>query len=912
MDYNSTLNLPKTDFPMRAELPKREPGMLETFQNNKIYEKLIEQNKGKPSYILHDGPPFANGDIHMGHALNKLLKDFLVRYKNMAGFYSPYVPGWDNHGLPIESQVVKVEKISRAQVGDQAFRDKCQEFSQKYVNNQREQFKRLGVMGEWDNPYLTMDPVFEARQIEIFGEMAKKGYIYKGLKPVYWCCHDETALAEAEIEYQDQGCDSVYVKFKVNDDQGKLAQFGDLENIHFVIWTTTIWTLPGNLAISLNGNFEYVLMQVDGKETYIVAKELSENLFKLSGGTDMKILATFKGEHFENMTARHPFYDRESRIILGEHVTLEAGTGCVHTAPGHGVDDFLVCKKYGIDVVVPVDAKGHMTKEAGQFEGLFYKKANQAIFDELKESGALLASESISHSYPHCWRCKNPIIFRATDQWFASVDALKKQAIEQVKKVNWLPAWGEERMVSMISERSDWCVSRQRIWGVPIPIFYCKTCKKPVINERTIKAVADLFKVRGSAAWFELEAEQILPQGFTCPECDATGFTKETDTMDGWFDSGSSHSAVLDARDYLTRPADLYLEGADQYRGWFQSSLLTSIATTGDAPYKEVLTHGWTVDGNGKKMSKSIGNTIVPAEVIQQYGADVLRLWVASVDYRVDVRMSKEILKQLSEAYLKIRNTARFILGNLTGFDADNLTPVDKMEELDRWAVLKLGQLVAKVDKAYKDYEFHLVYHSIYSFCVLDMSNFYLDIIKDRLYCETKDGEKRRSAQSAMFMILDALVRMIAPILSFTSDEIWSFMPHKKTDKIESAMLNPFPTAQQAEDKPLMEKWEAIRQIRTEVNKAIEEKRAAGQIGKSLEACVKVVCDGDRFALLSKIADQLATLFIVSQVKVEQGADSIEITQADGEKCVRCWIYSTQVGANKDHPQLCPRCAGVM
>ncbi len=922
-DYNSTINLPKTEFPMRAGLPKREPDMLAEWENQGLYDLLMEKNADLPLFVFHDGPPYANGDIHLGHALNKILKDFIIRYKNMSGFRCPYIPGWDTHGLPIESQVIKKFGLSRAEFGTVEFREKCREFALSYVNNQKEQFKRLGNLAEWDNPYLTLHYEFEAKQIELFGEMAEKGLIYKGLKPVYWCPHDETALAEAEIEYADDKCESIYVKFKVTEDFGKLSGIAPLDNTYFVIWTTTTWTLPGNVAIALNGEFEYVVVSANG-ENYILAEELVSSVMAAAGIENYEILAKLPGTDFENMKTQHPFLDRQSLIILGDHVTLDAGTGCVHTAPGHGAEDYVACRGYDLPIVVPVDSKGYLNEEAGPFAGLYYDKANEGILENLKASGALLTSQTIIHPYPHCWRCKHPIIYRATEQWFASVDAIKDAAVEACHGVTWLPNWGEDRIISMVRERSDWCISRQRIWGVPIPIFYCEACNEPIINPETIKKVSAIFREEGSSAWYAKDASELLPEGFVCPKCGKTHFTKETDIMDVWFDSGSSHAAVLETRDNMTWPADLYLEGADQYRGWFQSSLLTSIATRNAAPYKTVITHGMVVDGEGKKMSKSMGNVSSPLDIIKTYGADILRLWVSSADYRVDVRISEDIFKQLSEIYLKIRNTARFMLGNLNGFDPDNALPYDQMEEMDKWALMRLNQLIEKVQDAYENYEFHIIYHAIHNFCVVDMSNFYLDVAKDRLYCDETNGNSRRGAQTVMYKILDAMVRMLAPILAFTSNEIWLAMPHGKDADVRNVVLNQMPKVEAAyNDDALMAKWEKIHDLRDDVNRALEAARAAREIGKSLEASVKIYAEGDDLALLREIEGKLASLFIVSKVELNEGKGdgmqgenfaniTIAISKAEGTKCPRCWAFFTEGSTNADHPELCPRCAEVV
>ena len=922
LDYNATVNLPKTDFPMRAGLPKREPEMLAEFNKKDIYGQLMEKNEGKPLFILHDGPPFSNGDIHIGTAMNKILKDFIVRYKNMTGFKSPYVPGWDNHGMPIESAIIKKNKLDRKSMSVPQFRDACRAFAGDFVGRQREQFKRLGVIGDWERPYRTMDPAFEAAEVRVFGKMYEKGYIYKGLKPVYWCPSDETALAEAEIEYADDPCTAIYVKFRVKDDKGVLNGVCPAEKTYFIIWTTTTWTLPGNLAISLGPDFEYAVVRA-GDECYIIALELVPDVMKKAKITAYDILTKVRGRDLELAVAQHPFYDRESLIIVGDHVTIDTGTGCVHTAPGFGVDDFNVCRNYPqIPFVAPVNARGVMTEEALQYQGLHYSKANDAILEDLRKSGALFAEEKIVHSYPHCWRCKNPIIYRATEQWFASVDAIKETAVAACDDIKWNPEWGKERMIAMIRERSDWCISRQRHWGLPIPVFYCDSCKRPVCTPETIDAVANLFAEKGSNVWFEHDAEELLPKSFTCPFCGATHFTKETDTLDGWFDSGSTHAAVLDEFPGLRSPADVYLEGGDQYRGWFQSSMLTSIATKNEAPYRQIITHGWTVDGEGKVMHKSLGNAVAPDEVIKDYGADILRLWVASSDYRTDVRISKDILKQLSDIYLKIRNTARFILGNLDGFNPDSAIAFEDMLELDKWAVIKFNKLVERVRASYDRYEYHTIYHGIHNFCAVEMSNIYLDIIKDRLYCDKTDSTLRRSAQSAMYLILDGLVRMITPILAFTSEEIWVAMPHGKGADPDSVLYNDMPGNNPAYDyAPGQEqKWDKLLALRTDINKALELARADKLIGKPLDAEITLYLNETGAEAFKEIADgNLKELFIVSKVSVKNSAGAgykgtefdgvtVEVTASEEPKCVRCWTHDPHIGESAAHPELCPRC----
>ena len=917
MDYSNTMNLPKTDFPMRANLPEREPEILKQWQEKDIYKMQMEKKKDSPTYILHDGPPYANGDIHIGHALNKILKDIVIKYKALRGFRTPYVPGWDTHGLPTELRAIKSLNINRQEVSPIELRKLCREFALGFVDKQREQFKRLGIIGDWDNPYITLQPKFEAKQIEVFGEMAKKGYIYKGLKPVYWCADCETALAEAEIEYAEDHNKSIFVKFEVKDDKGLFT--GIKDKVYFVIWTTTTWTLPGNMAVCLNADFTYVLAKANS-QVYVMAEELVESVMKQAGIESYEIVKKFKGSDLEGIKCIHPFLERESVVILGEHVTLEAGTGCVHTAPGHGVDDFNVCQKYKIPVVVPVDDKGHLNELAGKFNGLFYAKANKAIYEHLKESGHLFAEAKITHQYPHCWRCKQPILFRATKQWFASVDGFRDEALKAIKSVKWIPEWGEERITSMVRDRNDWCISRQRYWGVPIPIFYCKDCGEVLINDTTINAVKELFAKKGSDAWYQMEASEILPAGTKC-KCGCSEFTKEKDIMDVWFDSGSSHAAVLETRPDLSWPADMYLEGSDQHRGWFQSSLLTAVATKGTAPYREVLTHGYTVDGEGKKMSKSLGNGIDPLEIIKEFGADVLRLWVASADYQNDIRVSKEIIKQMSEVYRKIRNTARFILGNISDFEPDkDSVQYEKLQEIDQWALMKLAKLIKRVTDAFENYEYHVVYHSIHNFCVVDMSNFYLDVIKDRLYTSKAGSVERRAAQTVMYEILDVLVRMLTPMLAFTTEEIWEYMPHRKSHDKESILLNEWPVLNEKYiDEKLEEKWGKILAIRSDVSKALEVARADKVIGQSLNAKVKLFADEKNFAFLEGIKDELVMIFIVSVVEVEKGSAGlakgeltgleIKVEKAPGEKCERCWMYSESVGQDAKHATLCKRCA---
>ena len=931
MDYNKTINLPKTDFPMRAGLPKREPEMLKRWEEQDLYNELLKKNEGKPLFNLHDGPPFSNGELHMGHALNKALKDFITRSYAMRGYYTPYIPGWDNHGMPIESAIIKQNKLDRKSMSVPEFRSACQKFADHYIDVQREGFKRMGVVGDWEHPYKTMAPEFEADEVRVFGKMYKKGYIYKGLKPVYWCPHDETALAEAEIEYQDDPCTTVYVKFPMHDDLGKLPG-QDKSKLFFVIWTTTIWTLPGNLAIALHPDEPYALVKAPNGETYIMAEALTDKVMKIGGFDSYEIVETHPGAFFENMLADHPFLPKTSRLLLADYVTMDSGTGCVHTAPGFGADDYQTCRRYGMEMVVPVDDQGRHTDYAGKYAGMKTEESNPVILADMKEAGSLFAQEEIVHSYPHCWRCKGPIIFRATPQWFCSVDSFKDEACAACEDVRWVPEWGLDRIKSMVRERTDWCISRQRKWGLPIPVVYCKHCGKPVVTEESIESIASIFEKEGSNAWFSKTAEELLPAGFKCPECGAAeGFEKEEDTLDGWFDSGSTHFAAME-RTQKFWPATMYLEGLDQYRGWFQSSLLVAVGALGrGAPFKECVTHGWTVDGEGKAMHKSLGNGMAPAEIFNKYGADLLRLWAASADYHVDVRCSDGIFKQLSQNYLKFRNTARYCLGNLDGFDPDDLVPADEMEELDRWAVTRLNALTEKCLKGYDNYEFLTVTHSVNDFCVVDLSSFYLDIIKDRLYCEEADGKRRRSAQTALFLILDTITKLMAPILAFTCDEIWQAMTHRSGDDARNVLLNQMNGVftEYALDEKTMEKWDTVIKLRSDVNAVLETARAQKKLGKALEAHVALHADTDEAAqaLMSTVGVSLAEVFIVSNCSItaaEPAADStvgkgtnfpgltVEVREADGARCERCWMHDTRVGENPDHPTLCPRCASVI
>lgn len=919
-NYNDTIHKMQTPFEMRAGLPKKEPKMLEDWEQNHVYEQMIRNNEGKPRYILHDGPPYANGSIHMGTALNKIIKDIIIRYKNMSGFQAPYVPGYDTHGLPIELKALGSLGDKKSGVSKLELRKICKEFATEHIDVMNSQFKRLGVQGDFENPYLTLRPEFEARQVEIFGEMAKKGYIYKGMKAVYWCPEDRTALAEAEIEYAEDECDSIYVRFKLTGDpKGVLAKHNiPLDKAWIVIWTTTTWTLPANVATCLNPDIEYAFVKI-GDDYHIMAAELVKPTMEACHIEEYEVLPeTVHGDELELMEYKHPFLDRTGLVILGDHVTLEGGTGCVHTAPGHGVEDFEVCVNHypQLPIVVPVDDAGCLTEEAGkEFAGLKVWAANKVILEHIKESGHLMGVQHITHQYPHCWRCHHPIIFRATEQWFCSIDAFKEDVYKAIDSVHWQPAWCHDRMAGMVRDRSDWCISRQRVWGVPIPVFYCKKCGKYHITDASIKAVSDLFRKEGSDAWYKYEANEILPKTEVC-ECGASDWEKDPDIMDVWFDSGSTWSAVCRERPELTWPVDMYMEGADQFRGWFQSSLLTSVATQGVAPYREVLCHGWVVDAQGKQMHKSAGNGMEPAEIIRDYGADIIRLWVASSDYTVDVRAGKEIFRQLSEAYRKMRNTARFMLGNLSDFDPNkDAVAEDQLYEIDRWALEACNTLTATMRDAYDHYDFSRAYHALYNFCVIDMSNFYMDVIKDRLYCA--DDHARRCAQTALYRILVDFTKLLAPILCFTSQEIWSYVP-KMPGMKDYVVFEQMPEAKAAAGEAFTAKWDRIMAIRDDVKKVLEQARADKLIGSSLEAGLTLYCNEEIYNFLNAIPmDELADLFIVSQVRLEKGEGGVkgvvdglgvQAEHAAGAKCLRCWKYETTVGENG----LCPRCAKVL
>ncbi|MBI5682135.1 MAG: isoleucine--tRNA ligase [Deltaproteobacteria bacterium] len=931
MDYKTTLNLPNTDFPMKANLSKNEPDILKKWEDENLYGKIKEISKNRQKYILHDGPPYANGHIHIGHALNKILKDIIVKARFMAGKATDYVPGWDCHGLPIELQVEKDSKqkaVSSKQTKMET-RKMCRAYAEKFVNIQREEFKRLGVFGEWDEPYLTMDYKYQSSILRELGRCVERGLVYKGEKPVHWCSSCQTALAEAEVEYADKRSPSIYVGFKIQDSRFK-EKIPSLANkdVSIIIWTTTPWTLPANLAIAMHPELEYAAIEIQGQgaEIYIVAKGLLEDVAKKLNWTDYRILDTFYPSRLEGTKTRHPFIDRDSIIILGTHVTLETGTGCVHIAPGHGQDDYELGLKYNLDIYNPVDNQGRFTNAVPEFEGQKVFDANKNIVELLKCKGALLKEDSIEHSYPHCWRCKNPIIFRATEQWFISMEDndLRKKSLEAIDKVQWIPSWGRDRIYNMVLNRPDWCISRQRAWGVPITAFDCKECGYVLLDKDIINRLADEFEKHGADIWFEKGAAELLPQGTKCLKCGSKEFIKEENILDVWFDSGVSFAAVLEDRDNLKYPADLYLEGSDQHRGWFHSALLTSVSTRGKAPYNSVLTHGFVVDGSGKKMSKSIGNVVAPQEVIDKYGAEILRLWVSAEDYREDIRISGEILTRLSDAYRRIRNTCRFILGNLYDYSPEkDIVPYNELTEIDRLILHRLTKLTERLLKAYNDFEFHVIYHSLHNFCSVDLSAFYLDVIKDRLYTLGAASRNRRAVQTTIYYILDHIVRLIAPIIPFTSDEVWHFMPGRYTDSVH---LSSFPEIKNEwlNDK-LSETWDILLCTKTEAAKALENARKDKVIGHSLDALVKISAEGELKEILMKYAETFKEILIISQISlldkgyVFDSSDimfesqeiknlKIGINKARGKKCARCWNYSERVGEFKEHPEVCERC----
>jgi isoleucyl-tRNA synthetase len=924
VDYKETLNLPQTAFPMKANLSRREPEILKTWEMTGLYKQLRHMSKGRPLFVLHDGPPYANGHIHIGTALNKILKDIVIRSRQMSGFDAPYVPGWDCHGLPIEHQVDQELGEKKKGMNQTEVRKQCRAYAEEYIDVQREEFKRLGVMGEWDDPYLTMSPGYVATIVREFGKFALDGSLFKSKKPIYWCSTCLTALAEAEVEYKIRSSPSIYVKFPLLSDISE--DFPSLQGkmISLVIWTTTPWTIPANLAVALHPAFRYVAVQVNGGEVYILAQGLLESAMDSLGVNDYEILTEVDPKGLEQRICRHPLYDRESLIILAEHVTLDAGTGCVHTAPGHGREDYEVGLAYDLDILSPVDDSGHFTEDVGFFAGLFVFDANSVVIAKLAELGMLLGEGTVEHTYPHCWRCKEPVIFRATKQWFISMEktALRQKALHCIDQVTWIPSWGRERIYGMIENRPDWCVSRQRSWGVPIVAFYCKQCGSCLITAEILDHVEGLFQKHGADIWFEADAALLLPAGTKCLECRGETFEKEKDILDVWFDSGVSHTAVLESRADLRWPADMYLEGSDQHRGWFHSALLTAAGTRGRAPYQSVLTHGFVVDGKGEKMSKSKGNVIAPKEIIDRYGAEVLRLWVAASDYQDDVRISEKILKQLTDAYRRIRNTSRFILGNLGDFDPEaEAVPYSDMVEMDRFALHRLQDLVKRTRTAYDSFEFHGAYHALYNYCTLDLSAFYLDILKDRLYTSPAKSLARRSAQTALDIILDTLTRLMAPILVFMAEEVWAHMP-KMRDMPASVHLAQLPEVNDSLIDPhLAERWESILMLRGEVSKAMEEARGQKRIGHSLDAAVTLGLPEDFLETVKPTVEELRAVFIVSKVSIvmDKGLDSayqssripglaIRVDPASGEKCARCWIKDSSVGTDNTHKAICSRC----
>lgn len=920
MEYKETLNLPRTDFPMRANLPQREPETLAHWAESRLYERLLEHRAGAPTFLLHDGPPYANGSIHIGHALNKVLKDIILKYRHLAGWRTPYRPGWDCHGLPIELEVEK--KLGRERKATMAVpevRRLCREYAERFVAIQRDEFVRLGILGEWQRPYLTMNFDYEATEARELARVIESGGLYRGRKPVHWCASCRTALAEAEVDYADHRSTSVYVAFPIPDPGGPLAGLRD-RNPAIAIWTTTPWTLPANLAIAVHPGHVYALVEAPGNRSLVVAEEMldgSAGLRRLLGlGA---VLARFSGRELEGQRARHPWIDRDSPVCLGDHVTLEAGTGCVHTAPGHGQEDYVLGQRYGLDVYAPVDAGGRFTAAVPELTGRLVFDADAEVVRILEERGALLASAPYDHSYPHCWRCKHPVIFRATDQWFLSMDAndLRTRTLREIDRTRWIPTWGRERITGMIANRPDWCLSRQRAWGVPVIALRCKNCGQSATDAALARHVAGIFDTEGADAWFSRPVEELVPSEYACPGCHARSFERETDILDVWFDSGVSYAAVIESEYGAETITDLYLEGSDQHRGWFHSALLEAVATRDRAPYKAVLTHGFVLDGDGRKMSKSLGNVVAPQKIVQQYGADILRLWVAAEDYRDDVRISDEIMRRLADSYRRIRNTARNLLANLYDFDpARDAVAYASLAELDRWALGRLAALIKRCREAYEAYEFHVVYHALNNFCSVDMSALYFDIVKDRVYCSAAGSPERRSAQTAMHEVLSALARIVAPIMPFTADEIWRAMPGCPPDAC--VFLSDFPAVNpEWADGDLEQRWERVWRVRAEVTRALEERRKSGAIGHSLEAGVRITLAPAEAAALDEVgAAQLAAVYIVSNVELrsDDGVSEplVEVLPPAGAKCGRCWNWLPTVGAHADHPELCARCHSVV
>lgn len=916
MKYSETLNLPKTDFPMRGELPKREPEIDRVWREKDLYGESLKKPAPAGDFILHDGPPYSNGHIHMGTAMNKVLKDFIVKYKTMAGFRSPYIPGWDNHGMPIEVEVQKEFRKAGKKPERLELRRRCREFAAEWVNIQREEFKRLGVRGDWDHPYLTMSTEYEATIVKVFAELALVGYIYRGLKPILWCPICETALAEAEIEYHPHVSPSIYVRFPLKSDPKGL--FSDLpsDKVFAIIWTTTPWTIPANVALAVHPDYTYVIAKA-GDVYYLLAEDLVRQTFEAIGMTEYEIIRSLKGSQLEGDVFAHPIFDRDSVVVLANYVTLTEGTGVVHTAPGHGREDFMTGQAYGLPILNPVDGSGHFTAEAGQFEGLSIKEGDKAVVEEMERRGHLLAKGMVEHSYPHCWRCRGPVIFRTTVQWFLAMDHedLRRRVLDAIEGVKWYPEESINRITSMIGNSPDWCLSRQRAWGVGIPVFYCKSCGKEIMTKESLDAVYRLVSAEGSDAWFDKAASEILPPGFKCP-CGGSEFTKETDILDVWFDSGSSCRAVLENRPDLHYPSDMYLEGSDQHRGWFNKSLIIGIGTKGESPFKECATNGWMLDEHGKTMHKSWGNVIPPKEIIDRDGADVLRLWVSSANYFEDVRLGKEILKRMSDAYRRVRNTYRFLLANLYDFDPTaGPVPYSDMLEIDRWALHQLQSLIKEVTVGYDAYEFYKVFHAVHDFAAVELSAFYLDVLKDRLYASAPKSVERRSAQTAMYEILRAMVLMMTPIISYTAEEVWRYVPGEQ--RALSPQLADFPKVNEAYvDPELDNRWKRMLEVRDEVNQALEQARQTEMIGKPLEAGVTLVAPPSLYDFLSPYSDQLASIFIVSQVKLEKGEEgqplNVSVGPAEGQKCDRCWLVLPTVGKHAVHPSLCTRCTEVV
>ena len=927
MDYKQTLNLPRTDFPMKANLLKREPEMVDKWEREQLYHRIRSASQGRKRYMLHDGPPYANGHIHMGTAFNKILKDIIIKSRQMAGFDAPYVPGWDCHGLPIEHKVDTELGSKKADMALAEIRQYCRKYAEKYIDIQRNEFKRLGVLGEWENPYLTMAFAYEATIVREFGKFALNGSLFKSKKPIYWCTSCKTALAEAEVEYGEHSSPSIFVRFPMISELGQEYPALKGKDVSIAIWTTTPWTIPANLAIALHPDLEYVAVDTGNNKALILARDLVDICMNSFGIDRYDVIAEFKGKDLEKRKAKHPLYDRESLIVLARYVTLDAGTGCVHTAPGHGREDYETGLEYDLDVYSPVDDAGRFTDDVPFFAGLDVFQANPVINRKLEDTGVLLKEEPITHEYPHCWRCKKPVIFRSTEQWFISMDKtdLRKKALQAIREVSWIPSWGQDRIYALIENRPDWCISRQRAWGVPITVLYCQECGQVVITKEILDHVTRLVGESGADIWFIQPEEALVPPGTTCPHCGSQRFKKETDILDVWFDSGVSYAAVMEARQYLDSPSDLYLEGSDQHRGWFHSSLLCSAGTRGMAPYKSVLTHGFVVDGSGKAMHKSAGNVISPEDLLQNYGAEIIRLWVSAEDYRDNIRLSEEILQRLTEAYRRIRNTCRFILGNLSDFDPPkDSVPYESLEELDRWALHRLQEMSERVIRAYEQFEFHPVYHSLHNFCVLDLSSFYLDIIKDRLYVSPAKSQVRRSAQTALQEILEVLVRLMAPILSFTADEIWEHMKdHGRAPSVHMDLFMPIKS--EYKDPELASRWETIMTVRKEVTKALEIARKEKRIGHSLDAAIKLALPAPLLDALRPYEDQLRFLFIVSSVQlapsedVEGGFESDElpgvqivVSLNQDTKCERCWVHDPTVGENAEHPTVCRRCFDAM